>query len=191
MFIVIWATIFFGGFAMAILPPIFGTKIGPNRYHWLGMDFDMTPRRSRGGGWSRRLVGRRMVIRRRRLVVGQQRRRLFGRRRLVRRRRGIGKLVMTKTLSEPGSRAHRRGHPRCGSRNGWRDLLRRRALQRQLFLSRRLLRLARHAGCSACVVAYALEYWWLSVRLPVFVDRRRRWRFVAAWAVLLLRARLA
>ena len=53
IFVIIWATIFFGGFAMAILPPIFGTKIGPNRYHWLGMNFDMTPRRSRNsGGWS-------------------------------------------------------------------------------------------------------------------------------------------
>ncbi len=52
IFILIWATIFFGGFAMAILPPIFGTKIGPNRYRWLGMDFDMTPRRSSGRDWS-------------------------------------------------------------------------------------------------------------------------------------------
>jgi uncharacterized protein len=52
IFVLIWATIFFGGLAMAILPPIFGTKIGPNRYRWLGMDFDMTPRRSRSSDWS-------------------------------------------------------------------------------------------------------------------------------------------
>ena len=37
----IWGTLFFGGFAMAILPPIFGRKIGPGRYRWLGMDFNV------------------------------------------------------------------------------------------------------------------------------------------------------
>ena len=57
VFITIWALIFFGGFAMAILPPIFGTKIGPGRYRWLGMTFDNRRRSSRGwssggGGWS-------------------------------------------------------------------------------------------------------------------------------------------
>jgi uncharacterized protein len=48
VFITIWALIFFGGFAMAVLPPIFGTRIGPGRYRWLGMTFDN--RRSSGGG---------------------------------------------------------------------------------------------------------------------------------------------
>lgn len=38
LFIAVWATLFFGGFAMAILAPIFGKKLGPNRYRWLGMD---------------------------------------------------------------------------------------------------------------------------------------------------------
>jgi uncharacterized protein len=38
LFIAVWATLFFGGFAMAILAPIFGRKLGPNRYRWLGMD---------------------------------------------------------------------------------------------------------------------------------------------------------
>jgi uncharacterized protein len=55
VFITIWALIFFGGFAMAILPPMFGTKIGPGRYRWLGMTFDNRRRASRGwssGGWS-------------------------------------------------------------------------------------------------------------------------------------------
>ncbi|MDQ6432591.1 YgcG family protein [Mesorhizobium sp. LHD-90] len=61
VFIALWATIFLGGMAMAILPPIFGTKIGPNRYRWLGMDITVGGRSrdrssggwsSGGGGWS-------------------------------------------------------------------------------------------------------------------------------------------
>ncbi|WP_244480684.1 TPM domain-containing protein [Mesorhizobium sp. Root157] len=57
IFITIWVILFFGGFAMAILPPIFGQKIGPRRYRWLGMVFDMnnkgrSGRSSSGGGWS-------------------------------------------------------------------------------------------------------------------------------------------
>jgi uncharacterized protein len=53
LFMIVWGTLFFGGFAMAILPPIFGQKIGPNRYRWLGMTFN-TARSSSGGGggWS-------------------------------------------------------------------------------------------------------------------------------------------
>jgi uncharacterized protein len=50
IFLAIWATIFFGGMAMAILPPIFGTKIGPGRYRWLGMTFDQRRRSSSSGG---------------------------------------------------------------------------------------------------------------------------------------------
>src|SRR5262249_2938254 len=38
-FMLVWATLFFGGFAMAVLPQIFGRKIGPGRYRWLGRDF--------------------------------------------------------------------------------------------------------------------------------------------------------
>jgi uncharacterized protein len=56
---------FFGGFAVAILAPIFGKKLGPNRYRWLGMD--ITYRRL-GLVRLRRLVVGRSV--RRRLVVG-------------------------------------------------------------------------------------------------------------------------
>lgn len=52
LFIIVWATIFFGGFALAILPPLFGTKIGPGRYSWLGMTFDTNRRSSSGGSWS-------------------------------------------------------------------------------------------------------------------------------------------
>ncbi|HTV67529.1 MAG TPA: YgcG family protein [Rhizobiaceae bacterium] len=53
IFFAIWGSIFFGGFAMAILPPIFGRKLGPNRYEWLGMEFEYN--KSSGGsgsGWS-------------------------------------------------------------------------------------------------------------------------------------------
>jgi uncharacterized protein len=53
LFIVIWGTLFFGGFAMVILVPIFGRKIGPNRYRWLGMDITIGGGSSSGGGgWS-------------------------------------------------------------------------------------------------------------------------------------------
>jgi len=52
IFVTIWAIIFFGGFALAILPPLFGTKIGPGRYRWLGMTFDQRRRSSSGGSWS-------------------------------------------------------------------------------------------------------------------------------------------
>jgi uncharacterized protein len=52
LFMIIWATLFFGGFAMAFLPPIFGRKIGPNRYRWLGMTVSYGQGSSSGGGWS-------------------------------------------------------------------------------------------------------------------------------------------
>nr|WP_237143419.1 YgcG family protein [Phyllobacterium zundukense] len=52
IFIAIWVTIFFGGFAMAVLAPVFGRKIGPGQYEWLGMHIDNRPRRRSGGGWS-------------------------------------------------------------------------------------------------------------------------------------------
>ena len=58
LFITIWATLFFGGFLMAILAPIFGRKLGPNRYRWLGMDITIGggssggSRSSGSSGWS-------------------------------------------------------------------------------------------------------------------------------------------
>jgi uncharacterized protein len=53
-FFLVWGTLFFGGFAMAILPPIFGRKIGPNRYKWLGMEFSYNNSGSSSGSssWS-------------------------------------------------------------------------------------------------------------------------------------------
>lgn len=59
LFIIAWCTIFFGSFALVILVPIYGKKIGPNTYRWMGMTFTMGGgsssggRRSSGGsGWS-------------------------------------------------------------------------------------------------------------------------------------------
>ena len=50
LFMIVWATLFFGGFATAILPPIFGRKIGPHSYRWLGRTF--TYNQGSSGGWS-------------------------------------------------------------------------------------------------------------------------------------------
>ncbi|MFD1199768.1 TPM domain-containing protein [Brucella gallinifaecis] len=50
IFIAFWALIFFGGFGMAILAPIFGQKIGPGKYRWLGMIMDFNSRGGSGGG---------------------------------------------------------------------------------------------------------------------------------------------
>jgi uncharacterized protein len=52
LFITVWFVIFFGGLAMAILPPIFGRKIGPNKYRWLGMDITVGGSRRRSSGWT-------------------------------------------------------------------------------------------------------------------------------------------
>lgn len=58
IFIIVWGTLFFGSFAMAFLVPLFGRKIGRNKYRWLGMDFTLGGGSSSGrssgssGGWS-------------------------------------------------------------------------------------------------------------------------------------------
>ncbi|WP_244642545.1 YgcG family protein [Phyllobacterium sp. 628] len=54
IFISIWVLIFFGGFGMAIMAPIFGQKLGPGRYKWLGMVISTQSSRDNGsgGGWS-------------------------------------------------------------------------------------------------------------------------------------------
>lgn len=57
LFFVFWVGLFVSIFGMLILAPIFGTRIGPNRYRWLGMDVVIGGgggRRSSGsgGGWS-------------------------------------------------------------------------------------------------------------------------------------------
>ncbi|TIP77621.1 MAG: hypothetical protein E5X58_43835, partial [Mesorhizobium sp.] len=55
LFIIVWATLFLGGLAMAFLPPIFGTKLSPGVYKWLGMTFRYGQRSSSassGGVWT-------------------------------------------------------------------------------------------------------------------------------------------
>ncbi len=49
LIVLFWFSIALAAIAFAVLPPLFGRKIAPHRYHWLGMDFDY---RSSGGGSS-------------------------------------------------------------------------------------------------------------------------------------------
>lgn len=56
IFVGIFVALFFGSLVMALLAPMFGRKIGPGRYRWLGTDFDYNRRRGSsgrrsGGGW--------------------------------------------------------------------------------------------------------------------------------------------
>jgi uncharacterized protein len=57
LFLIVWGTLFFGSFALAMMARIYGRRIGPGRYRWLGMDFDYNNnsgggRSSSGSGWS-------------------------------------------------------------------------------------------------------------------------------------------
>ena len=49
IFITIWVVIFLSAFLIPMSVRLFGEKIGPNKYRWLGMTIDETPRRSSGG----------------------------------------------------------------------------------------------------------------------------------------------
>lgn len=52
-FFAVWGTMFFGGFALAFGARLFGRKIGPRRYRWLGMDITYGGASGRqSGGWS-------------------------------------------------------------------------------------------------------------------------------------------
>ncbi len=53
LFGLVWVGIFAVGFGGAVLPPLLGQRTGPNRYRWLGMNFDYnnTNRGSRSSGW--------------------------------------------------------------------------------------------------------------------------------------------
>lgn len=55
VFIILWALLFFGPLAIAILVPMFGEKLGPGHYKWLGIEVRPGRRRSRSGssgrGW--------------------------------------------------------------------------------------------------------------------------------------------
>ena len=52
IFLIFWISIFFGGFGFTILAPVFGRKIGPGRYEWLGVTIAL------GGGGSGGSSGR-------------------------------------------------------------------------------------------------------------------------------------
>ncbi len=48
IFLIFWISIFFGGFGFTLLAPVFGRKIGPGRYEWLGVTIAL----GGGGGGS-------------------------------------------------------------------------------------------------------------------------------------------
>ena len=58
--IVVWVSLFLGAFGFAVLTPIFGRKLGPGRYKWLGVTIEYGGsgtssgggRSSSSGGWS-------------------------------------------------------------------------------------------------------------------------------------------
>lgn len=52
IFIGLFVTLFVGSFAFALLARIFGRKVGPRRYRWLGMTFTYGDGSGRRGGWS-------------------------------------------------------------------------------------------------------------------------------------------
>lgn len=54
--ILLWVSLFVGAFGFAVLAPIFGRKLGPGRYKWLGIEIEYGGSGSSGGsssgGWS-------------------------------------------------------------------------------------------------------------------------------------------
>jgi uncharacterized protein len=54
IFIALWGFIFFGAMFLAVGARIWGRKIGPGRYRWLGMDvnYNSSGGSSSGSGWS-------------------------------------------------------------------------------------------------------------------------------------------
>ncbi len=52
LFVTLWVTLFVGGFLISFLAPIYGKKLGPNRYRWLGMDITIGGGSSSGGSYS-------------------------------------------------------------------------------------------------------------------------------------------
>jgi len=39
-FLILWGTLFFGSLAFSFLAPVYGRRIGPGRYEWLGVEVD-------------------------------------------------------------------------------------------------------------------------------------------------------
>ncbi|TAM95658.1 MAG: YgcG family protein [Rhizobiaceae bacterium] len=52
LFFIIWGSVFFFGLGSSLLAPIFGRRIGRNRYRWLGMNILVGGSGYSGGGWS-------------------------------------------------------------------------------------------------------------------------------------------
>ncbi|WP_343040270.1 YgcG family protein [Nitratireductor arenosus] len=57
LFVLLWFALFFGAFGFALFARLFGKKIGPGRYRWLGMDITYgssggSGSGSSGSGWS-------------------------------------------------------------------------------------------------------------------------------------------
>jgi uncharacterized protein len=52
LFILVWFVLFFGAFGFALFARLFGKKIGPGRYRWLGMDITYGSSGRSGGGSS-------------------------------------------------------------------------------------------------------------------------------------------
>lgn len=54
VFLAIWGTLFFGSIAFALLAPVFGRRIAPGRYEWLGVEvaYSGGGGSSSGSGWS-------------------------------------------------------------------------------------------------------------------------------------------
>ena len=52
VYIAIWAVLFFGSFAFALLAPLLGRKLGPGRYRWMGVEVDYNSSGSLSGGSS-------------------------------------------------------------------------------------------------------------------------------------------
>lgn len=55
IFIIIWLALIFGSVLFSILAPIYGRKVGPGRYRWLGIETGTSSggsRSSSGSGWS-------------------------------------------------------------------------------------------------------------------------------------------
>lgn len=55
IFILLWCIFIAGAVVIPLMVRLFGERLGPNRYRWLGIDFTVgggRGRRSSGGGWS-------------------------------------------------------------------------------------------------------------------------------------------
>lgn len=52
IFVTIWCALVFGSILFSFLAPVYGRKIGPGRYEWMGVEFDFNNRGSNSSGGS-------------------------------------------------------------------------------------------------------------------------------------------